>query len=632
MISRHLVLGTAGHIDHGKSALVEALTGVDPDRLAEEKRRGITIDLGFADMELGPGQVLSFVDVPGHERFVRHMVSGAAGIDAVLLVVAADQGVQPQTREHLDICSLLGLSHGVVALTKCDLVGGELREVAALEVRELLQGSFLREAPIIQVSARSGEGLAALRAALIDMLQDLPIRPTTGIARLPVDRSFILRGFGTVVTGTLVSGTLRAGAEIEVMPFGRRGRIRGLQVHHQEVGEVGAGRRTAVNIQGLDRAQVPRGSTLTNPGMLPVTKRLWARLQLLRAAPAALARGGRVRLHQGTCERAGKVRVLGRSEEGTLLAEIRLDSDAVLLPGDRFIIRRPAPVDTVGGGVVVDIRPPAARSGTAEQFDLKSLEPPGAVMTRLARAALAGREPGGLALELGFASERMREIVAQLREEGKVISAGPVILDAAAWASLKSSVMEAVSGYHSREPLRAGLSREDLRAALAGGLPQEAWRRLLEEMAAEGTLMLRGDTVAVAGREVVLSKEERELEETIENRFRRAGLEPPAPEEFLPTEKMEKAGKIIDLLVARGRLVRLRDGKLFHNDALQGLIARLREYSTGSQTIDVASFKELAGVTRKNAIPLLEHLDESRVTRREGNLRVILLSRPGAGP
>jgi selenocysteine-specific elongation factor len=632
MSSRHLVLGTAGHIDHGKSALVKALTGTDPDRLAEEKRRGITIDLGFADMELGPGQALSFVDVPGHERFVRHMVAGSTGIDAVLLVVAADQGIQPQTREHLNICTLLGLRRGLVALTKCDLVDDDLREVAALEVRELLAGSFLRDAPLIPVSARSGEGLESLRSALSDLLVELPLRSVLGVARLPVDRSFVLHGFGTVVTGTLVSGTLHEGDEVAIMPGGKRGRIRGLQVHHQEVKEVQAGRRAAVNIQGLDCAEVPRGATVTHPGMLPVSRRIWARLQLLPGAPAALRKGGRVRFHQGTCERAGRLRPLGHCDDDTLQAEIALDHDAVLVPGDRFIIRRPAPVDTVGGGLVMDVRPPSANAATRAMFSPESLETANAVMLRLARAARAGREPAGLALELGIKPERVALIAATLEESGKLISAGPLLLDAAVWAALKTAVCDAVGEFHSREPLRPGMSREDLRAGLARQLPQEAWRRLLEEMVVGGKLALSGELVALEGHAVLLSKAEQELAEFIEERFRLAGLEPPNAGKVIPATDKEKAAKIIELLIARGKLVRIRAGMLFHAEALDHLIARLREYSRSSETIDVAGFKELAGVTRKNAIPLLEHLDESRITRRQGNLRVILLSPPGGRP
>ena len=268
---RHLVLGTAGHIDHGKSALVRALTGIDPDRLKEEKRRGITIELGFADLDLGSDRTLSFVDVPGHERFVRHMVAGAAGIDAVLLVVAADQGVQPQTREHLDICSLLGVRRGVVALTKCDLVDEELQEVVALELRDLLAGTFLGDAPLVHASSQTGQGLEEIKTQLDALFDELPARPVDGIPRLPVDRSFVLRGFGTVVTGTLVSGRLGEGDEIEILPGGTRARVRGLQTHRHAQPEALAGQRTAINLQGVDCDDVPRGSTITAPGTLPTT-------------------------------------------------------------------------------------------------------------------------------------------------------------------------------------------------------------------------------------------------------------------------------------------------------------------------------------------------------------------------
>lgn len=621
---RHIVLGTAGHIDHGKSALVKALTGTDPDRLKEEKRRGITIDLGFADLQLGDERVLSFVDVPGHERFVRHMVAGATGIDAVLLVVAADQGVQPQTREHLEICSLLGLRRGLVALTKCDLVDAELREVVALELREFLAGSFLADAPLIPVSARSGEGLDELRDALGGLFETVPARASGGLARLPVDRSFVLRGFGTVVTGTLVSGALREGEEVEVLPGGARGRVRGLQVHHRTVDLAQAGRRTAVNLQGLDTTDAPRGATICHPGALGTTRRIWARISLLPGAPESLRQGGPARFHQGTCERAARIRVLELSEDGTAQAEIYLDAETVLAPGDRFVLRRPAPVDTLGGGVVVDTRPPRPKEGTAAAFAEEAVETGRALGLRLARAGAAGRETADLARELGLSPRQLEEHAESLEASGALVRIGGRWLDGDHWRDLEESTLRNLAAFHAAEPLRLGMSREDLRARTSRETPQDVWRELLAGLTAGGKLVLSGEHVTLAGHEVVLSAAEQALADRILATYREAGLEPPAADDVIEASERKQAGKIIELLVARGRLVRIHDGKLFHAEALDDLLARLREHAAKSSTIDVAEFKKLAGVTRKNAIPLLEHLDATRVTRREGNMRLIL--------
>jgi selenocysteine-specific elongation factor len=625
---RHIVLGTAGHIDHGKSALVQSLTGTDPDRLEEEKRRGITIDLGFADVEIAPGRVLSFVDVPGHERFVRHMVAGATGIDAVLLVVAADQGVQPQTREHLDICSLLGLRRGVVALTKCDLVDQELREVAALELRETLAGGFLAEAPLVPVSARTGEGLETLREELLGLFDGVAPRPASGVTRLPVDRSFVLHGFGTVVTGTLVAGTLSEGLEAEILPGGRRGRVRGLQVHHRPVRQAVAGQRTAVNLQGLDCEDVPRGSTVTVPGALSTTRRLWASVRLLPTAPEALRRGGPVRFHQGTCERAARIRVLGEGEDGLLRAEIYLDRDSVLIPGDRFILRRPAPVDTVGGGTVVDANPPRPKPGSALAFDPSSLEIENAVRLRLVRARASGKEPAALARELGTSLEDLLAHAEGLEASETLVQAAGRWIDGEVWRRVEEQTLRNLERFHAAEPVRTGLSREELRVRTERGLPREAWRLLLERLAAGGQLSLRGESVALAGHEVRLSAGEREMVDRIEAAYRGGGLEPPELERVVEPAELAGATKLVDLLLAQGRLVRIQDGKLFHAEALEELVARLLRRAGQSTRLSVPDFKELAGVTRKHAIPLLEYLDAQRVTRRLGNDREILLQ-PG---
>jgi len=625
MGSRHLVLGTAGHIDHGKSALVLALTGTDPDRWQEEKRRGITIDLGFADLTLDDERVLSFVDVPGHERFVRHMVAGATGIDAVIMVVAADQGVQPQTREHLEICRLLGIERGVVALTKSDLVDADLLEVVALEVRELLEGTFLEDAPIVSVSSRTGEGLDDVRGALAGLFDAVAPRSATGVPRLPIDRAFVMRGFGTVVTGTLVSGALATGDEVVVLPSQRRGRVRGLQVHHAAVERVHAGQRTAVNLQGLDCSDVPRGATLTGPGALWSTRRVWANVTLLDQAPQSLRRGGPVRFHQGTCERAARFRVLETGDDGTLRVELYLEEPAVLAPGDRFILRRPAPVDTVGGGTIVDARPPRPKEATETAFGEDALELDTALVLRLDRVGAAGRDLDGLAAELAVTQQQLEERLTDLRQQGTIVRAGARLFDGQTWQELQQAATEHLEQFHEREPLRTGISREELRARVAKTMPQDAWRQLLEQIAAAGGARLDADKVALARHEVVLGGSERELAERIDRAFLEGGLEPPELAEAVGKPPDASAKKIVDLLIARGSLVRIQDGKLFHAGALQALVAKLAAYATESRTIDVAGFKTLAGITRKNAIPLLEHFDAQRITRRVGNNREILV-------
>jgi selenocysteine-specific elongation factor len=620
---RHLVVGTAGHIDHGKSALVEALTGVHPDRLKEEQRRGITIDLGFADFELAPEGVVSLVDVPGHERFVRHMVAGVSGLDAVLLVVAANDGIKPQTREHLAICSLLEVKNGIVVLSKSDLVEADLREVVALEVRELLRGTFLESAPLLSVSSHTREGLDALRDELRRLLRELPERPAEGVPRLPIDRSFVQKGFGTVVTGTLVSGVLSEGDEIEVLPGGLRGRVRGLQVHKRKVATVGAGRRVAVNIQGLGCFDAPRGATLTAPSALLTTRRARVRVELLPTAPASLRRGGPVRLHQATCERAARVRVTSASSDGLLDADLVLAEDTVLLPGDRFILRRPAPVDTIGGGVVVDAHPVRAR-----RERLRTARAPANVedawVERIERADAAGRPVGAIAAELGRSPEEVEAALVPLLETGRVVRAAGLLFAGSVWRQVRESTLAALRALHAAEPLRPGAAREGVRSQVARPMPAEAFRELLQALASEGEVRLTGDRLALSGHRVVLSPDDESRAKKIDDAFRRAGLDPPLVEDVLRELGGLHGARLRDWLVEEGRLVKIRDGRLFHGEALQELRIKLREFARTSSTIDIGTFKELAGATRKNAIPLLEQFDEERLTRREGNVRRIL--------
>jgi selenocysteine-specific elongation factor len=620
---RHLVAGTAGHIDHGKSALVEALTGVHPDRLKEEQRRGITIDLGFADFELAPEGVVSLVDVPGHERFVRHMVAGVSGLDVVLLVVAADDGIKPQTREHLAICSLLGMRNGIVIVSKADLVEPDLRQVVALELRELLRGTFLEGAPLVAVSSRTHEGLDTLRDELRRLLRELPERPAEGVARLSIDRSFVQKGFGTVVTGTLVSGALAEGDEIEILPGGKRGRVRGLQVHKRKVGEVRAGRRVAVNIQGLDCSDAPRGATLTSPQALLATRRARVLIELLPTAPAPLMRGGTVRLHQGTCERAARLRVVAPPADGVLEADLVLAEDTVLLPGDRFILRRPAPVDTIGGGVVVDAHPLRRR-----QERLRAAKPPSrqedAWIERIARAGAAGRPVAAIAAEIGRSLEEVETALARLIEDGSVVRAAGLLFAGAVWRQTREGTLATLRTFHAAEPLKSGMAREALRAQLVREMPPEAFRELLHGLAAVGDVRLAGERLALAGHRVVLSTDDASRAARIEDAFRRAGLDPPTVDDVLRAVGGAHGSRLRDWLVEEGRLVRIRDGRLFHGEVLEDLRRKLREFARTSSTIEIGAFKELAGATRKNAIPLLEQFDDERLTRREGNVRRIL--------
>ena len=620
---RHLVAGTAGHIDHGKSALVEALTGIHPDRLKEEQRRGITIDLGFADLDLAPDGVVSLVDVPGHERFVRHMVAGASGLDAVLLVVAADDGIKPQTREHLAICSLLGMRNGIVVVSKADLVERDLREVVGLEVREFLRGTFLEAAPLLAVSSRTGEGIAALREELRRLLREIPVRPAEGVARLPIDRSFVQKGFGTVVTGTLVSGTLAEGEEIEILPGGKRGRIRGLQVHRRKVDQVSAGRRVAVNIQGLDRSDAPRGATLTAPQALLTTRRARVLVELLPTAPALLRRGGPVRLHQGTCERAARLRIVAAPAQGPLQADLVLAADTVLLPGDRFILRRSAPVDTIGGGVIVDAHPLRGRPDRSRAARVPASRED-AWVERIARAGASGQKLSTVAAEHGRSIDEVEAALVLLLQDGRVVRAAGLLFAGVSWRQLGEATLAALAALHAAEPLRSGAGREGLRAQIARAMPAEAFRELLNALAAEGSIRLFGDRLALSGHRVVLSADDASRAQKIEEAFRRAGLDPPLVEDVLRELGGVSGPRLRDWLVEEGHLVRIRDGRLFHGEALDDLRRKLREFAHASSTIDIGTFKELAGATRKNAIPLLEQFDEERLTRREGNVRRIL--------
>jgi selenocysteine-specific elongation factor len=631
---KHVIIGTAGHIDHGKSALVEALTGTNPDRLEEEKRRGITIDLGFAFLEFEEAR-FGFVDVPGHERFVKNMLAGVGGIDLVLLVIAADESIKPQTREHFDICRLLEIPRGVVALTKVDLVEPEVRDLVRLEVEEFVRGSFLDGAPIVPVSARTGEGLDALRQALAAAAAQVPAKDPSRHFRLPVDRAFAMKGFGTVVTGTLVSGSVAPEDEVELFPARRRLRVRGVQSGGRSVERAAAGQRTAVNLAGIELAEVARGMSLAAPGLFEPTQRLDARITLLPSARKLKPRA-RVHFHQGTAETIAEVRLLDAAElapGGRAFAQLRLKDPVLVLPGDRFILRQFSPVITIGGGVVLDNLAPRHRARDTQAIPLLETFERGRRDEIL--AALAAAHPIGLGLaqviaRTGWLESEVRDTAAQLAAAGKlaVLSEQPlVVASAAALEEAGQSVRAAVERFHAQNPLAEGLPKEDLRGRAAPGARGELFRAALEQLAAAGEIAVTGDIVKRAGRRITLAPDEARARQQIEAAFAQAALSVPSVREVLAKLPVDaaRAQKILQMLVREQVLVKIAEDLVYHRDAIARVRELLAKYKQAKgAALSVPAFKELTGVSRKYAIPLLEYLDRERVTRRAGDARVIL--------
>ncbi|MFN2385660.1 MAG: selenocysteine-specific translation elongation factor [Thermoanaerobaculia bacterium] len=629
---QRFLVGTAGHIDHGKTALVKALTGIDTDRLPEEKRRGITIDLGYAHAEWD-GVRLSFVDVPGHERFVRNMLAGAGGVDGVLLVVAADESVMPQTREHFEIARMLGIRKGVVAITKVDRVAPELVAVTLSDVGDLTRGSFLEGAPAIPVSARTGEGLPDLQRALVAMAgsEAVPGRERRP-ARLPVDRAFSVAGFGPVVTGSLVSGTMSKDQKLELLPSGRLVRVRRLEVHGREVAEARAGERVSANLAGAELAELSRGVVLATPGGFPVTSRLTVRLELLAGSPEVKS-GDRVSFHHHSAERRARVRVLdgsiaapGRSAR----AQLRLSAPIPAVPGDRFVIRRLSPVETIGGGVVLDPLPPmlASRLGPADRAGLDRLEAP--VAEKLVGWIEAAREKGAdetaLAARSGLEPEEVRAALAPDLAAGRIhaLRRSPDrYMAETVLAGLATRAAAEIGSHLDSGTGALGLSRSTLLARLLPG-SDAAWADAVERaLIARGVYLAVADEARLRGREE-LAGTERDLSERIADIYRARGLDPPSAGEVADTlrHRQKVIEGLVGYLVKKGPIVRLPGGWLIAREAVDQVVRRLR--ASGRSTIGVGDFKEMFGLTRRLAIPLLEHLDSTRVTRRVGEVREIL--------
>jgi len=629
---KHVVVGTAGHIDHGKTSLVKALTGTDTDRLPEEKARGITIDLGFAFLEEPDGLTIEIVDVPGHERFVKNMLAGVGGIDLALLVIAADEGVMPQTREHLAICRLLRIKTGLVALTKTDMTEPDWVELVRDDVAHLLEGTFLRDCPIVPVSSKTGAGLAALRTALVTLARDVPPKATDQTARLPIDRVFTVKGFGTVVTGTLTAGRLAEDERVEVYPRGLSSKVRGLQVHGQAVPEAEAGQRTAVNLQGVERAAIERGDVLAPAGALLPTLLLDATLELLEDAPRALRTRDRVRFHVGTQEVMARVLLAGQAElaQGrSAYGRFRLEKPVVALPDDRYVIRSYSPIVTIGGGTLLDVAPPRfKRKAPALLAHLELLEKGTATQAleeHLKQAGAAGLRLADVRARTPFGPDRLRGLLEELQQVGAVVAVDREwYIQRDASDRLRAETLALLETFHRENPLRGGISREELRSR-AGNAQERVFSQLLAALEAEGVVRSERDQVRLAAHSIRLSPEQQRVVDGVEAEFRRAGAAPPSPEEALGrfgvkgTEKHE----LFHLLVADGRLVRAKESLYFHAEALHSIQEKLVAHLREKKEIGPADVKDLLGISRKYAIPLMEYFDAQRVTVRQGERRVL---------
>jgi selenocysteine-specific elongation factor len=632
---KQIILGTAGHIDHGKTALVQALTGIDTDRLKEEKERGITIELGFAHLDLPGGGKIGIVDVPGHERFVKHMVAGAGGIDIVALIIAADEGVMPQTREHLDICTLLGVERGLVVLTKIDLVDQELRELAIEDIKDFTKGTFLEGAPIISASATTGEGIEEFIKALGQLVDQIEERASDGLFRLPIDRIFTMKGFGTVVTGTLVSGRVQTGEAVEILPTGITAKVRGLQVHGEKVEQVAAGQRTAVNLQGVEKSAIERGEVLLHPATVEFTKLLDVELIHLSHSPRPLRTGVILRFHTGTSHQLAKIALLGLNElkpgeRG--YAQVRLRGPVVALPHDRFVLRGSSLIQTIGGGIILDAHPQRHKrfkGDVVTQLEqLKGGDPAFILAFHVRKEGVRGLEVSKLAGYTNVPPATLSATMDKLLSQKGVIKfdrEAERVIDGELYSNLKDEMVGVLEQYHTANPLKPGMPKEELKSKLPPQADGKLFNTLLADLMGSEAVTQEKDKVRLSGHRIALGGRQQELEEKIEGIMRRSGLGPPAVKEL--SEQLKASEKevqeILSLLTDGGSVVKLKGGVHFHRDPLHELRGRLIAFLKKKGKISTQDFKALTGVSRKYTIPLAEYFDAIKVTVRVGDDRIL---------
>jgi len=629
-----VIMGTAGHIDHGKTSLIKALTGINCDRLAEEQKRGITIELGFAYLDLSPQLRLGIIDVPGHERFVKNMVSGAAGIDFVLLVVAADEGIMPQTREHLEICSLLGIRAGLVALTKTDMVEEEWLELVREEVQTYLAGSFLEGAPIIPVSAHTGAGLEDLKRHIAELSSTFTPDRRSDLFRLPVDRVFTMKGHGTVVTGTSISGALRLGEEIEIVPSGHRSKVRGLQVHSAPAEVARAGERTAVNLYGLEVAELERGEVLAHPQTL-FPSMVWdVEMTCLSSSPNPLKHRTEVHFHHGSREILAKLFFLDRDklEPGeTAVCQVRFPRPLPGVFGDRCIVRSFSPLQTVAGGRIIN---PLGRKVRRHSKDLETLSNLGAMSGEellLAQLRLAGRA-GLTVAELRIMTDMESKLLDKTlqvlggkqlafqfdREDKRFVGAD--VLD-----GLAGECLAYLGDYHRREPMRQGLSRAELISGFGRDMHPKLVHFLVERLVKSGQVLLEADILRLPGHVVSLASDQSGLRTLMETAYVQAGFMPPTTKAFLEENGLtaKDVAQMYRLLMEEGVLIKVSEEFYYAKTAMDEIISRVRGFFESNQEMGPQDFRDLTDLTRKFAIPVLEYLDKEKITMRIGDKRQI---------
>ena len=628
---KKIVIGTAGHIDHGKTTLIKAITGIDCDRLKEEKDRGITTELGFAHYKFGDDLLLGIVDVPGHEKFVRHMVAGAWGIDMVLMVVAADEGVMPQTREHVDICELLGLSKGIVAITKKDLVDEDMLELVADDVKDLLKGRLLEGSAIIPVSSTTGENLDLLIKSIKDIAAEMQEKSRRGIFRLPVDRVFTIKGLGTIVTGTCISGSIRLGDEIEIYPLNKRAKIRNIQTYHEDTVEAIAGERTALNLQGIEKQDIERGTIIGRPNTLITSNRIDVSLKYLKLPLKPIKNDSILRFHIATTQEEARLILLEKDaiEPGEeLFAQLAFSNPVVALPDDRFIIRGPYAVQTIGGGKVLDIMPKKHKRKEGTLDSTYRLLREGTYYDKaeyhILKGAYKGIDKTTLPTFIGRDMQDIGDMVENLTRLGKIRSIGKIIIHIDYFTNFKAGLKQILRDYHDKNPLKIGISKEELRMRLPVVEPQ-VFQAALDECVGEGIAEIDKDRVTTKITGKSNDKSVEALENEILQRLHKDGLMPPTPKE-LSADLNKSESQIrdtIEKLTYKGQAVKVKGDMYFHVDTIETIKEKVISHLKEKKEITPTDFRSIFDISRKYMIPILEYLDEIKLTIRVGDKRVL---------